>query len=42
MYNENYNVEIEPANGHWEAYVDGEFYCSADTYSEAEREVYSD
>lgn len=25
-------------NGHWEVYIDGKFYCSADSRSEAEKE----
>jgi len=32
-------MEIIPINGHYEVYIDGEFYCSADTYEEAEREI---
>ena len=31
--------EIKPVDGHYEVYIDGEFYCTADTYSEAEKEV---
>ena len=26
-------------NGHFEVYIDGEFYCSADTMVEVEREI---
>ena len=25
-------------NGHWEVYINGKFYCSADGKSEAEKE----
>ena len=32
-------MEIIPINGHYEVYINGEFYCSADTYEEAEREI---
>ena len=31
--------EIKPAREHFEVYLDGSFYCSADTESEAEREI---
>lgn len=29
---------IMSKRGHWEVYIDGKFYCSADSKSEAERE----
>lgn len=29
------NYEIIPVMGHFEVYIDKEFYCSADTMSEA-------
>ena len=29
------SVSITPKRGHWEVYIDGKFYCSADTFSEA-------
>lgn len=32
-------TEIKCEYGHYVVYVDGKFYCSADTYSEAEREI---
>lgn len=32
------NVDIKPNHGHWDVYIDGKFYCSADTRDEAERE----
>ena len=32
------NVTIMPIRGHWEVYVDGNFYCSADDEREAEIE----
>ena len=28
-------INITPNRGHWEVYIDGKFYCSADTFSEA-------
>ena len=28
-------VNIAPVHGHWEVYIDGKFYCTADTFSEA-------
>lgn len=31
--------EIKPVREHFEVYLDGKFICSADTESEAEREV---
>lgn len=32
------NHEIVNVNLHWELYINGRFYCSADTYQEAEKE----
>ena len=29
------DVTIMPIRGHWEVYIDGKFYCSADSYAEA-------
>lgn len=34
-------TEIKCEYGHYAAYIDGEFFCSADTYGEAEREIES-
>ena len=31
--------EIKPVREHFEVYLDGHFLCSADTESEAEREI---
>lgn len=31
--------EIKPVKEHFEVYLDGNFFCSADTESEAEREI---
>lgn len=30
---------ILPKFGHYEVYLNGEFFCTADSYSEAEREI---
>lgn len=35
------DVRIIQVKGHWEVYVNGEFFCSADSYMEAVREVQS-
>ena len=32
-------VKITQVRGHWEIYIDGEFYCSADSYIEAVEEA---
>ena len=29
------SVTITPKHGHWEVYIDGKFYCSADSFPEA-------
>lgn len=34
-------VEIVPKYEHYEVYIDGKFYCSADDEREAEKEVES-
>lgn len=33
------NCKIVPYNGHFHVYIDGVFFCSADTMAEAVREV---
>ena len=33
------NYRIINNNGHFDVYIDGEFYCSADTMAEAMREI---
>lgn len=30
-----HDVHIEQTRGHWEVHVNGEFFCSADSYTEA-------
>lgn len=32
-------TEIRKVNGHYEVFIDGEFYCSCDTYVEAEIDI---
>lgn len=39
MENIAHDVKIEQVKGHWEVYLDGEFYCSADSYTEAVNEA---
>ena len=34
-----HEVEIKQVMGHWEVNVNGEFFCSADTYTEAVHEL---
>ena len=36
------NVDIRHEADHYAAYVNGEFYCSADTYFEAVQELVTD
>ena len=31
--------KIIATRGHYEVYLNGKFYCSADTYHEAEKEI---
>lgn len=32
-------IKIFQTRGHWEVYIDGKFFCSADTYMEAVKEL---
>lgn len=34
-----HEIKIEQVRGHWEVYINGGFFCSADTYDEAINEV---
>jgi hypothetical protein len=34
-----HKYEIRSVGGHYEVLKDGRFYCSADTYGEAEKEI---
>ena len=33
------SCQIIPTKGYYEVYIDGEFYCTADTRAEAESEI---
>lgn len=33
------DIDIRHENGHYAGYVDGELYCTGDTYGEVEREL---
>lgn len=35
-------VNIEQVRGHWEVYIDGKFFCSADTHLEAINEIFKE
>lgn len=35
----NGEIKIVQNRGHWEVYLNGEFFCSADSYIEAAREL---
>lgn len=35
-------IEITPIRGYYSVFVNGSFYCTADTYTEAERELEND
>lgn len=32
--------DIIPKNGHWEVYINGKFYCTADTKSEGLKDAF--
>ena len=34
-------IKIEQTRGHWEVYINGQFFCSTDSYSEAVNELWS-
>ena len=34
-----HEIKVTQTRGHWEVYINGDFYCSADTYNEAMDEV---
>ena len=36
------NYKIVAVHGHYEVYINGKFYCSADTTEEAEMEIESE
>lgn len=33
------SYDIVPVRGHYEVYINGEFYCSADNMTEAAKEI---
>lgn len=35
-----YDVKIKQVRGHWVVYVNGKFFCTADSYIEAVNELY--
>lgn len=35
-----YDLTIKQVRGHWEVYVNNEFFCTSDSYIEAIHEVY--
>lgn len=36
-----YEIQIKQVMDHWQVYINGEFFCSADTYNEAVKEIRS-
>lgn len=36
------NITIKAENGHYVGLVGGKTYCTGDTYSEVEKEIYND
>lgn len=40
MANDLSDVRIGKTRGYWEVYVNGEFFCTADSYIEALNELY--
>lgn len=35
-----HDVQIKQVRGYWEVRINGEFFCTADSYLEAVKEVY--
>lgn len=35
-----HDVEIKQVRGYWEVHINGEFFCSVDSYVEAVNELY--
>lgn len=33
------DIRVVPNRGHYDVYIDGDFICSADTYSEAAEDI---
>ena len=40
MANGIHEVKVEQVRGHWEVYINDEFFCSADSFSEAMNEIW--
>lgn len=40
MSNDIREIKIEQTRGYWEVSVNGQFFCTADTYSEAVNELW--
>ena len=40
MHAEIHDIKIKQVGGHWEVFVNDEFFCSADSYSEAMNELW--
>lgn len=40
MPNDIHDVKIEQVRGYWEVTINGEFFCSADNFSEAMNELW--
>ncbi len=37
--NDIHEIEIKQVMEHWQVYINGEFFCSADSYNEAVNEI---
>lgn len=40
MESDIHEIQIMQTRGHWEVYVNGKFFCTADSYVEAVKEFY--
>lgn len=41
MANDIHEIKIEQVMEHWQVYINGKFFCSADSYNEAIKEIRS-
>ncbi len=39
MLSDIHEIEIKPVMEHWQVYINGKFFCSADSYNEAIDEI---
>ena len=39
MANDIHEIQFKQVMGYWQVYINGKFFCSADTYNEAVKEV---